>query len=350
MVCRNVTSPSFGSELYVSGGRYDEMDAFTVVIERFAARARRVKAKTGAVKTGRRVPITAIARRAVTLARRRDAMLARAASATIASTSWTPRARRTTPARRARRSRVWASGQKTSPVSPRRVVVGVGASAVLALGADFLGVTSKTLTAFAPEFARANRLDALYPVDGFTRCYAPRAGYEFIVPMTWLVDQTQASRNARRGVESLDPPALRAGRAREVNEPDAAYGPRGSSGEENASVITSAVPRGFDLAVFGDAEAQAEWLLSNVLAKPGSGKTGTLLSASQRKGSNGTTYYTFEYTIKTETWFRHNVAVFATRGSTLYTFVAQIPEERWPKMKDAFFAMAASFRVFVPSG
>jgi hypothetical protein len=241
-------------------------------------------------------------------------------------------------------------------VSPRRVAIGVGASAALALGADFLGVTSRTLTAFAPEFARAKRLDVLYAVDGFQRCYAARAGYEFIVPMDWLVDQTMTLRNAQRGVESLDPPALRKGRAREVSEPDAAYGPRGSSGEENVSVIRSSVPRGFDLSVFGDANQQAEWLLANVLAKPGSGKTGKLLSASQRKGSNGTVYYTFEYTIRKgdgvapEGWFRHNIGVFAVRGDQLYTFVAQIPEERWPKMKDTFFAMAESFRVFVPSG
>ena len=141
--------------------------------------------------------------------------------------------------------RVVASGRRTAP-STRRVAIGVGASAALALGANFLGVTSRTLTAFAPEFARAKRLDALFPVDGFARCYAPRAGYEFVVPMDWLVDQTVTLRNARRGVESLDPPELRKGRAREVSEPDAAYGPRGTSGEENVSVIRSSVPRGFD--------------------------------------------------------------------------------------------------------
>jgi len=252
-------------------------------------------------------------------------------------------------------ARVVASGRRAAP-STRRVAIGVGASAALALGANFLGVTSRTLTAFAPEFARAKRLDALFPVDGFARCYAPRAGYEFVVPMDWLVDQTVTLRNARRGVESLDPPELRKGRAREVSEPDAAYGPRGTSGEENVSVIRSSVPRGFDLSVFGDANRQAEWLLANVLAKPGSGKTGELLSASQRKGSNGTVYYTFEYTIRKgdgaapDGWFRHNIGVFAVRGDQLYTFVAQIPEERWPKMKETFFAMAESFRVFVPSG
>jgi hypothetical protein len=236
-----------------------------------------------------------------------------------------------------------------APVSPRRVVVGVAGTVALALGANFARVTEKVLGNI-PDFARANRLDVLYPVLGYSRCYKPARGYEYIVPTTYVVDQTMARRNATRGVSALDPPALSASARREVNEPDSAYGPIGSSGEENVSVITSAVPRGFNLAVFGDAEAQAGWLLENVLAKPGSGKTGRLIRAMTRTGNDGTTYYTFEYTIQTDTWFRHNVAVFATRGTTLYTFVAQIPETRWLEMRETFFDMADSFRVFVPTG
>ena len=66
MACKNVTSPSLGSELYVSGGRYDEIDASAVVMIRFRALARRAAANEGAMKLGRRVPLCAIARRAVT--------------------------------------------------------------------------------------------------------------------------------------------------------------------------------------------------------------------------------------------------------------------------------------------
>lgn len=73
------------------------------------------------------------------------------------------------------------------------------------------------------------------------------------------------------------------------------------------------------------------------------------MNASTRRDGNAT-YYTFEYTIRTSEWFRHNVAVFVTRGSTLYTFVAQVPETRWPERREAFYFMADSFRVFVPSG
>ena len=247
-----------------------------------------------------------------------------------------------------------ASASNIAPVSPRRVFIGATGATALALGANFLGATSSLLSRdeATRNFARSNRLDVLYPVNGYTRCYSSSKGYEFIVPVNYLLDQTMASRNATRGAESLDPLSARELelRSRNVSEPDSAFGPMGSSGEENVSVITSAVPRGFDLGVFGGAGEQAEWLLNNVLAKPGSGKTGKLIGASQRV-IRGVTYYTFEYTIQSDQgWFRHNVAVFATRGSTLYTFVAQIPESRWLSMRDSFFAMAESFRVFVPSG
>ena len=247
-----------------------------------------------------------------------------------------------------------SSSSNIAPVSPRRVFIGATGATALALGANFLGATSSLLSRdeATRTFARSNRLDVLYPVNGYTRCYSSSKGYEFIVPVNYLLDQTMASRNATRGAESLDPLIARELelRSRNVSEPDSAYGPMGSSGEENVSVITSAVPRGFDLGVFGGAGEQADWLLNNVLAKPGSGKTGRLIGASQRV-IRGVTYYTFEYTIQSDQgWFRHNVAVFATRGSTLYTFVAQIPEARWLSMRDAFFAMADSFRVFVPSG
>ena len=243
-----------------------------------------------------------------------------------------------------------------APISPRRVVVGTLGATALALGANFLRVTEKLLGA-VPEFARANKLDVVYPVQGFLRSYEPQKGYTFIYPVDYLADQTMARRKAMRVEErnSLDPPSLRRESRRDVQEPDAAYGPMNSTGEENVSVIVSSVPAGFDLSVFGDAQSQANWLLANVLAKPGSGKTGTLINSSSKVVS-GAKYYTFEYTIQkgepgaSGSWFRHNVAVFVTRGSALFTLVAQIPEEKWTSRRNDFFKIADSFRVFVPSG
>ena len=102
---------------------------------------------------------------------------------------------------------------------------------------------------------------------------------------------------------------------------------------------------------FGDARSQAEWLLANVLARPGSGKEAELFGAYTRKSPNGgVSYYTFEYTIRTDKWYRHNVAVFAEFGGRLYTMVAQVPQSGWASREADFRNIAESFRVFVPTG
>ena len=51
-----------------------------------------------------------------------------------------------------------------------------------------------------------------------------------------------------------------------------------------------------------------------------------------------------------ESWYRHNVAVFAEFGGRLYTLVAQVPETRWKTREADFGNIARSFRVFVPTG
>lgn len=50
----------------------------------------------------------------------------------------------------------------------RRLITGVGAASLLAVGANFGGVTS-FLFGFSPEAARRLKLDALYPVGGYFR-------------------------------------------------------------------------------------------------------------------------------------------------------------------------------------
>lgn len=55
-------------------------------------------------------------------------------------------------------------------------------------------------------------------------------GTEFLYPSSWLGDQTLLKRAAQRAEleRSLDPPALKRQRARDVVEPCAAFGPAGS--------------------------------------------------------------------------------------------------------------------------
>ena len=90
------------------------------------------------------------------------------------------------------------------------------------------------------------------------------------------------------------------------------------------------------------------------MAPPNSGKTSELYDAFTRSsgssGGTGTKYYTFEYTIKTDDWYRHNIAVFAELGGKLYTMVCQVPEADWKGREAAFRKTAESFRVFVPTG
>jgi hypothetical protein len=190
-----------------------------------------------------------------------------------------------------------------------------------ALGGNFCGVTSALLGTNV-ETARALRLDVLFPVGGCKRVLNTGAGYELLVPKDWLADQTVARRKAMQAELSrgpLDPPSLRGAAARRVEEPDAAWGPPGSTGEQNLSVIVAnanAFGVLFTLASMGAAQDVAERLLANVIARPGSGKTATLLSARERRaesGSGGLPFYDLEFIVRSEAqgWERHNL-------STLY--------------------------------
>lgn len=58
----------------------------------------------------------------------------------------------------------------------RRLLTGVGAASLLAVGANFGGVTS-FLLGFSPEAARSLKLDALYPVGGYSRYIDPDEGF-----------------------------------------------------------------------------------------------------------------------------------------------------------------------------
>ncbi|RYQ90376.1 hypothetical protein Ahy_B09g096490 isoform C [Arachis hypogaea] len=129
----------------------------------------------------------------------------------------------------------------------RRLLVGVGSASLVAVGANFAGITS-FLLGLSPENGRNLKLDVLYPVGGYSRCLDTREGFEFIYPANWVGDQTVLYRAAKkRELElSLDPPALNATPKRSnFSEPVVAFGPPGSTGELNVSVIVSPVAQDF---------------------------------------------------------------------------------------------------------
>jgi len=128
--------------------------------------------------------------------------------------------------------------------SKRRVFLGGVTATGLALGGNFLGITS-FLLGNNPELARVSGLDIIVPVQGFKRCVDRENGYEYLYPAGWLEDQRIALRNAEKTQRSLDPLSskeyARLKRRRQIAEPVSAYGPAAGSGEENVSVIVAPI-------------------------------------------------------------------------------------------------------------
>lgn len=65
-------------------------------------------------------------------------------------------------------------------ISRQRLLLNAGVATTLALGANFVGVTSALLNTFStPETMSDLKLDVLYPVRGFKRFVDTDDGYEF---------------------------------------------------------------------------------------------------------------------------------------------------------------------------
>ena len=58
----------------------------------------------------------------------------------------------------------------------RRLLVGVGSASLVAVGADFLGITS-FLLGLSPETSRNLKLDVVYPIGGYSRCIDTNEGF-----------------------------------------------------------------------------------------------------------------------------------------------------------------------------
>ena len=240
--------------------------------------------------------------------------------------------------------------------SPRRAALGGLGALAITFGGNLGGATS-WLLGLAPERAQALRLDALFPVAGYKRVVVTSSSYEMLIPQDWLADQTIARRKAalaelERG--PLDPPSLRAAAARRSALPDSAYGPPGSTGEDNISVIVenaNAFGVRFTLASMGSAKDVAERLLANVIARPGSGKTATLLDVQEvQNDSTALPVYRLEFTVRSETpaFERHNLSIlYGSADGRLYTYTAQCSQADWAARGAQLRECAASFRVWV---
>ncbi|WIA08472.1 hypothetical protein OEZ85_007908 [Tetradesmus obliquus] len=230
--------------------------------------------------------------------------------------------------------------------STRRLTLSGLAALGITLGGNLGGVTSWLLGLDGGQLAATLHADVLIPVLGYKRCQDAGNGYEFQYPAQWLADQTLLYRAAQRAeaARSLDPQPLRQKR-KDVVEPSAAFGPAGSTGEENISVVVAPIFQGFKLESLGAADAAGRYFLDNIVAPAGSDKTATLIAAQERRDTSGVLYYQLEFTVESAKFSRHNVAVLASRDDLLYTLNAQCPASRWQQDGQQLLHAAASFRL-----
>ncbi|XP_050222948.1 psbP domain-containing protein 7, chloroplastic-like isoform X2 [Mercurialis annua] len=230
----------------------------------------------------------------------------------------------------------------------RRLLVGVGSASLVAVGANFGGITSFFL-GLSPENGRNLKLDVLYPIQGYSRCIQTNEGFEFIYPASWVGDQTLLYRAVEKKEleRSMDPPPLYNDnrRRKNVNEPVVAFGPPGSSGELNVSVIVSPVPLDFSIEAFGGPKEVGEAVVKTITGRRPDVK-GTLIESSLREDSiTKVSYYELEFRVESPLFQRHNVAVCCASGGQLYTLNAQAPESAWKNVSADFHRIAESFRL-----
>ena len=107
----------------------------------------------------------------------------------------------------------------------------------------------------------------------------------------------------------------------------------------------------FTLASMGSARDVAERLLANVIARPGSGKTATLLDVQEvLNNSTALPVYRLEFTVRSEApaFERHNLStLYGSADGRLYTYTAQCSQADWAAQEAQLRECAASFRVWV---
>ena len=253
--------------------------------------------------------------------------------------------------------------------SRRRFIGGISTSLLIALGGNLGGCTSFLLSTFdKTHIAQELGIDALIPINGRKRFKDSRFGFELTYPSEWLQDYTIAERQQRRAEKrrAIDPPSLKAKQQdQSIEEPLVAIGPPGSTGEINLSVIAAPIFPGFTIrGSFGSPEEGALRFL-NSIAPEGSGRTATLIRASERSNASASSsseklkdvepVYELEYLVRGPGFYRHNLSVVATQmipnieerllQPYLYTFNAQCPQDEWEKLQPLLTEASSSFKL-----
>ena len=188
--------------------------------------------------------------------------------------------------------------------NPRRIFLSLTTSTSIALAANFLGITSNLLGSVPSEVVESTGLDTYYPVNGFKRFNG--SGYTLTIPKEWVADTAVELAKATRRAGTLDYGMKRPGSGAPGAGvlPDAAFGPPGKKdargltpqgADTNLSIVISQLRKGFSLRELGPPKDAAEFLIRVSLAPEGSGRVGTLLTASEVR--RGGPLYQFEYEV-----------------------------------------------------
>uniref|UniRef100_A0A0D6QZH2 PsbP C-terminal domain-containing protein n=1 Tax=Araucaria cunninghamii TaxID=56994 RepID=A0A0D6QZH2_ARACU len=235
----------------------------------------------------------------------------------------------------------------------RRLLVGTAAAAAVALGGNLGGITS-LLLGLEPAYSRELKLDVVYPVNGYKRCLDTANHFEFVYPSSWVGDQrllyravAKAEKERLVGLLQVQNP----GRPQQIaRDPIVAFGPPGSNGELNVSVMVVPIPTNFKIEKFGDPKQTGEVILSKFIVPRSSNIAAVLIDAKKTEDyltNQKITYYNLEYTVQSPTFFRHNLAIYTVFDGKLYTLNAQCPEALWPALKGRFYEMADAFKLSV---
>ena len=231
---------------------------------------------------------------------------------------------------------------------------------ILALGANFGGITSSLLTNIdsAGIVAKSLRLDQLYEIDGFRRFADSEDKYEFVYPGNWEQDRTILMKKLQQQ-EMPSSLNTRNKYSTDLIGPDIAIGPKSGSivrsKLNNLSVIKSKILPGFSMkGTLGSPQEAAEFLLKNSIAPPQSGKTWKLVTANEDyKGGSAEPRYIFEYVVQKLdpkdpgsgrlVFNQHSISSVVYKNNYLYTLTVVAPEQDWEERGSDASEIANSF-------
>lgn len=232
----------------------------------------------------------------------------------------------------------------SSPPALKSVAI-VAGSVGLAIGANFLGITSALLSNSGSS-AQNTILADLYEINGFRRYSSDDKEYSYLVPDNWIPDRMVLMNHLK--LREL-PKELRE-KSSLQGMPDSAF-ILGEGGRriDNVSVIKAKVEPGFEMRKTLGTPREALQYLTKSLAPTGSGKAITIIDAKEDADASGNLKYVFEYVVNKETWEtgRHTVSIVMFKPPLdLYTATVVVGENEWPVLGKTAAAIAESFQLY----